>query len=150
MIDAEPNGSGSDDDDDDDVNDDDDEEEDDDHGNRDHGSAAHSAATSRPTVAQISKIHGYLSDIDIEKLLRQTNYTRRELYVLFGRFKSLCAMSGSALGIDKQTFKQGISRLAVEDALFVNRVFEMVDADGSGCIEWEEVRVRLCATRAVA
>jgi hypothetical protein len=82
----------------------------------------------KPTVEEISKIHGYLSDIDIDKLLRQTNYSRRELYVLFGRFKSLCAMSGSPLGIDKQTFKQGIARLAVEDELFVNRVFEMVDA----------------------
>ena len=41
-------------------------------------------------------------------------------------------------GIDKQTFKTGIARLAVEDDLFVDRVFDLVDQDGSGCIEWNE------------
>ena len=32
----------------------------------------------------------------------------------------------------------GVARLAVEDDLFVNRVFEHVDQDGSGQIEWKE------------
>ena len=40
-------------------------------------------------------------------LSRQTNYSRRELYVLYIRFKALCAMSNSPYGIDRNTFRKG-------------------------------------------
>lgn len=80
---------------------------------------------------RISKIHGFLSQRDIKALLKQTNYSRREMYVLYVRFKALCSMSPFSHGIDKQTFKTGVARLAVEDDLFVDRVFDLVDEVGS-------------------
>lgn len=86
----------------------------------------------------VSELHGFLSQKNIKSLLKQTNYNRRELYVIYVRFKALCALSPTPHGIDKHTFKKGVARLAVEDDRFVNRVFSLVDDDGSGQIEWEE------------
>lgn len=86
----------------------------------------------------VSELHGFLSQKNIKQLLKQTNYNRRELYVIYVRFKALCALSPTPHGIDKHTFKKGVARLAVEDDRFVNRVFSLVDDDGSGQIEWEE------------
>jgi Ca2+-binding EF-hand superfamily protein len=86
----------------------------------------------------VSQLHGFLGQKNVRKLLRETNYNRRELYVIFARFKALCAMSPTPAGINKETFKKGVARLAVEDDLFVDRVFNLVDQDGSGQIEWAE------------
>jgi Ca2+-binding EF-hand superfamily protein len=93
----------------------------------------------------VSRMHGFLSQKDIPELVRQTNYNRRELYVIYARFKALCALSPTPEGIDKTTFNKGIARLAVEDELFVNRVFGLVDEDGSGQIEWDEFLTAMAA-----
>lgn len=94
---------------------------------------------------RVSELHGFLSQKNIKQLLKQTNYNRRELYVIYVRFKALCALSKSPHGIDKHTFKTGIARLAVEDDRFVNRVFSLVDNDGSGEIEWDEFLLAMAA-----
>jgi hypothetical protein len=102
----------------------------------------------------ISEAHGFLSTrYNIRELCRQTHYNRRELYLIFVRFKALCALrasqqqsiSGSSShdpskirGIDKHTFQHGVSRLSVEDDRFVDRVFAQVDTDSSGQIEFLE------------
>lgn len=86
----------------------------------------------------ISSIHGYLSEKDIPELMQKTGYTRRELHALFVKFKALCALSKTPYGIDKETFRNCVPMLSVEDDLFVNRVFEVLDSDGSGEIEWSE------------
>ncbi|GBG28777.1 Calcium-dependent protein kinase 1 [Hondaea fermentalgiana] len=62
----------------------------------------------------------------------------RQLYKLFNRFKALTALSSSTEGIDKDTFRRGVPMLSVEDNLFVDRVFEVLDEDGSGIIDWSE------------
>lgn len=93
----------------------------------------------------VSEMHGFLSQKNIGRLLKKTNYNRRELYVIYVRFKALCALSPSPHGIDKRTFKKGVARLAVEDDRFVNRVFSLVDDDGSGQIEWEEFLAAMSA-----
>jgi Ca2+-binding EF-hand superfamily protein len=64
---------------------------------------------------------------------------------MYVRFKALCAMSPRADGIDKNTFKHGIARLAVEDDFFVDRVFNLIDEDGSGVIEWNEFLAAMSA-----
>lgn len=71
-------------------------------------------------------------------LLRDTNMTRTELYRLFNRFKALCMLSGTPGSIDKKTFKEGVSSLAFEDSTFVDRIFHLLDEDGSGSVEWGE------------
>eukprot|EP00947_MAST-08B_sp_MAST-8B-sp1_P003249 g3249.t1 len=50
----------------------------------------------------------------------------------------MCSMSPTPDGIDKETFRQAVPMLSVEDDLFVDRVFEVLDDDGSNSIEWEE------------
>ena len=89
-------------------------------------------------LSRISEIHGFLGNMNISELLAKTNYNRRELYVMYVRFKALCAMSPTPYGIDRQTFKQGVARLSVEDDLFVNRVYDLIDEDQSDSIEWDE------------
>ena len=54
------------------------------------------------------------------------------------RSKALCQLSGTPGSINKKTFKEGVSSLAFEDDAFVNRVFQLLDEDGSGTVEWEE------------
>jgi len=93
----------------------------------------------------VSELHGFLSQRNIKALLKATNYNRRELYVIYCRFKALCALSPSPHGIDQRTFKTGVSRLAVEDDRFVSRVFSLVDDDDSGAIEFEEFLKALAA-----
>lgn len=93
---------------------------------------------SQAGMYRISELHGFLSQMNIKKLLRKTNYNRRELYVMYVRFKALCAMSPSPLGIDYATFKRGVARLSVEDDLFVKRVYKLIDEDQSDSIEWNE------------
>ena len=89
-------------------------------------------------LSRISEIHGFLGNMNISELLAKTNYNRRELYVMYVRFKALCAMSPTPYGIDRKTFKQGVARLSVEDDLFVNRVYDLIDEDQSDSIEWDE------------
>jgi len=74
----------------------------------------------------------------LQGLLRETNMTRTELFRLFNRFKALCQLSGTPGSIDKKTFKEGVSSLAFEDDAFVDRIFQLLDEDGSGSVEWEE------------
>ena len=89
-------------------------------------------------LTRISELHGFLSDMNISELLAKTNYNRRELYVMYVRFKALCSMSPTPDGIDRATFKKGVARLSVEDDLFVNRVYDLIDEDNSDSIEWDE------------
>lgn len=79
---------------------------------------------------RVSELHGFLSQKNIGELLELTNYNRRELYVIYVRFKALCALSPTPEGIDKNTFKTGVARMAVEDDKFVERVFQVRWVDG--------------------
>lgn len=81
-------------------------------------------------ASEISAIHGFLRQQDVHELIHSTNYTERELYKLFNRFKALAALSSTPTGIDKDTFRRGVPMLSVEDNLFVDRVFEVLDEDG--------------------
>jgi len=74
----------------------------------------------------------------MRQLLHETSMTRTELFKLFNRFKALCQLSGTPGSINKQMFKDGVSSLAFEDEVFVDRVFTLLDEDGSGTVEWEE------------
>jgi len=102
--------------------------------------------TNKKDHRTVSDIHGFLSQKNIKGLLKATKYTRRDLYTLYVRFKALCALSPNPSGLSKETFKKGVARLAVEDDLFVDRVYGLIDEDQSDSIEWEEF---LCALAAL-
>ena len=74
----------------------------------------------------------------LRDLLQETNMTRTELYRLYNRFKALCQLSGTPGSINKATFKDGVSSLAFEDDVFVDRVFNLLDDDSNGTVEWAE------------
>lgn len=86
----------------------------------------------------VAQQHGFLIEQDIPQLMEQTGYNRTELYALWARFKALCSISKVPKGIDKDTFHRGIPQLSVEDDFFIDRVFAILDADGSGILEWQE------------
>lgn len=88
--------------------------------------------------AVVAQQHGFLIEQDIPQLMEQTGYSRTELYGLWARFKALCSISKVPKGIDKDTFHRGIPQLSVEDDFFIDRVFAILDADGSGILEWQE------------
>ncbi|KAA0150319.1 hypothetical protein FNF29_05331 [Cafeteria roenbergensis] len=62
---------------------------------------------------------------------------------MFMQFKALVAMSHSIEGVDKTAFLRGIPMLSMEDREFVERVFSLLDEDGSGIIEWQEFLLAL-------
>jgi hypothetical protein len=86
----------------------------------------------------VAAIHGFLFNKGLYKFVLSTNYSVRELYTLFARFKALCSLSSTPTGVDREAFRLGVPMLSVEDDLFVDRVFEVLDEDGSGVIEFEE------------
>ncbi|TMW55476.1 hypothetical protein Poli38472_010358 [Pythium oligandrum] len=86
----------------------------------------------------VTRHHGFLQQQDIQKLIDETGYDRTELYALWARFKALCSIAKSPKGIDKDTFCHGIPQLSVEDQFFIDRVFKILDADGSNILEWQE------------
>ncbi|TYZ58876.1 hypothetical protein PybrP1_007153 [[Pythium] brassicae (nom. inval.)] len=88
--------------------------------------------------AVVAEHHGFLSEQEIPALMATTGYSRTELYALWARFKALCSLSRGPEGIDRATFHRGIPHLSVEDDFFVDRVFAILDADGSGILEWQE------------
>ncbi|KAF1316350.1 Calcineurin b protein 10, partial [Globisporangium splendens] len=86
----------------------------------------------------VAQQHGFLTEQDIPKLIEETGYSRIELYALWERFKALCSISKAPKGIDKDTFHRNLPQLSVEDNFFIDRVFIILDADGSGILEWQE------------
>lgn len=100
----------------------------------------------------VSGIHGALlfgtdprhpDEHYVVKLIKETGFSRRELYAMFMQFKALVAMSHSIEGVDKSAFLSGIPMLSMEDREFVERVFSLLDEDGSGIIEWQEFLLAL-------
>jgi Ca2+-binding EF-hand superfamily protein len=98
-----------------------------------------------PKTAAVVREFGYLMERDLAALGASTGYSRPQLYQLWARFKGLCALSSTPTGIDKDTFRNHIPILTVEDDMFVARVFDLLDVDGSGTIEWEEYLTALAA-----
>jgi Ca2+-binding EF-hand superfamily protein len=82
---------------------------------------------------------------DIDALTAQTGYSRRELYSKFVQFKALTALSESALGVDRRTFRDHIPALAIEDESFANRVFDLLDVDCTGNLDWQKFLTALSA-----
>jgi hypothetical protein len=102
---------------------------------------------------RVSELHGFggegQGDGRLAELLAASHYTRRELYIIFARFKALCAMSSRPTGVDLPTFRSGVARLTVgfgntrstchtpaharqvEDDTFVQRVFHTADLNHS-------------------
>jgi Ca2+-binding EF-hand superfamily protein len=80
--------------------------------------------------------------------MKSTNYSRRELYTVYSRYSALVSLPSNTArgrGIDKPTLWKGMSRLAVEDKIFVDRVFGAIDHDGDGVIQWPEFVVFMTA-----
>ena len=90
------------------------------------------------TMDPVSRRLGFALDQDLAAMPSAANYSQRDLYALWLRFKALCGLSGRADGVSKEVFRRGVLRLTVEDDLFVSRVYDLVDEDGSGVIEWSE------------
>ena len=84
----------------------------------------------------VARIHGFLAEQDISKLMTATSYSRSQLYHHFLRFKALCTVSESPEGINRESFRGGLPSLSVEDTLFVDRVFDVVDSDRRGILDW--------------
>ena len=84
----------------------------------------------------VSRIHGFLAEQQIGPLMKATGYSRFQLYGHFMRFKALCTMSKSPEGIDRKAFGSGVPSLSVEDSLFVDRIFNVVDTERRGLLDW--------------
>ncbi|OQS04514.1 hypothetical protein THRCLA_20862 [Thraustotheca clavata] len=86
----------------------------------------------------VTRHHGHLSDYNLSDLMERTGYSRLELYTLWSRFKALVSLSKSPKGVDQATFRRAVPLLSVEDEMFVDRVFAILDEDYSGALEWDE------------
>ncbi|KAH9092150.1 hypothetical protein LEN26_018709 [Aphanomyces euteiches] len=84
----------------------------------------------------VTKYHGHLSDYNIDELVSTTGFSRAELYTLWGRFKALCSLSKSPRGVDQKTFHRGVPLLSMEDSMFVDRIFSILDDENTGMINW--------------
>ena len=84
----------------------------------------------------VSKLHGFLAQQRIDKLMSATGYSRSQLYSHFLRFKALCAASESPEGISRFSFRTIFPELAMEDRAFVDRVYTIIDSESRGLLDW--------------
>ena len=99
----------------------------------------------RSKTLAVTRNSGFLIEQDIDALSAQTGYSRKELYGKFVQFKALSALSKSPLGVDRQVFRAHIPVLAIEDESFANRVFDLLDVDCTGYLDWEKFLTALSA-----
>lgn len=103
----------------------------------------------KPTPASstqaVTEHHGFLQEQDLALLMSATGYSRAELFARWTRFKALCSMAKTPHGVDKETLRHGVPQLSVEDQFFVDRAFDVLDADGSGALDWPEFIAALSA-----
>lgn len=91
-----------------------------------------------PIAHQVDKIHGYLSKQSLVELCRTTGFTRAQLLGFWLQYKSLCSLSSSPLGVDVGAFRRFVPTVTLEDSLFVERVFAVLDRSGSTLISWPD------------
>jgi hypothetical protein len=61
------------------------------------------------------------------------------------QFKALATLSENSLGVDRHTFRDHIPALAIEDESFANRVFDLLDVDCTGYLDWEKFLTAMSA-----
>jgi Ca2+-binding EF-hand superfamily protein len=91
-----------------------------------------------PISHQVDQLHGHLARQNLEELCRSTGFTRAQLLGFWLQYKSLCSLSASPLGVDFGAFRQFVPSVALEDDLFVARVFAVLDRAGSTLISWPD------------
>lgn len=121
------------------------------------GASSPATSSSMPTTAgtyarsrAVVQRHGYLYNQDIDQLSQTTGYTRRELYRVFGLYKALSSLSTHDNTIDIDTLRRGIPMLAVEDDLFVGRIFALLDGNTNALVRRERRLRFVCARCGVA
>lgn len=88
---------------------------------------------------EVDRVHGYMVSQNLPELIENSYYERYEIFQLWARFKCLCTLSSTAYGIDRNTFMEFLEpQMGDEDPIFVRKVFDVVDADGNGFIDWTE------------
>ncbi|RLN74532.1 hypothetical protein BBJ28_00009456 [Nothophytophthora sp. Chile5] len=106
---------------------------------------AESPPSRRSTPLTVTEQHGFLQEQDLQGLIAATGYSRVELFARWARFKALCSLAKSPQGVDKETLRRGVPQLSVEDQFFIDRAFDVLDADGSGALDWPEFVAALSA-----
>jgi Ca2+-binding EF-hand superfamily protein len=87
----------------------------------------------------VDTVHGYMVTQNLPELIENSYYERYEIFQLWARFKCLCTLSSTAYGIDRGTFMEFLEpQMGDEDPVFVRKVFDVVDSDGNGFIDWTE------------
>ena len=83
--------------------------------------------------------------LKLDQALKDHKHNRRSMHLLWARFKALCGLSEDPRGVSLEAFRKGVPALAAEDPLFVKRVYQLVDTDSSGAIDWEEFLATISA-----
>lgn len=91
---------------------------------------------SRFSSEVVSRVHGFLAEQQIGRLIEATGYSRFQLYAHFIRFKALCTLSMSPEGVDRKIFGSAVPSLSMEDKLFLDRIFDVVDTEHRGLLDW--------------
>ena len=91
-----------------------------------------------PISQQVDQIHGYLSRQNLAELCASTGFSRAQLLGFWLQYKSLCTLSSSPLGVDLSAFRKFVPTVTLEDSLFVERVFQILDRAGSTLISWPD------------
>jgi len=77
-------------------------------------------------AVDVTKHHGFLVDLDIPALMKETGLTRQKIFKLWFQFKALCSMSSTPEGLDKHTFCSGImASIVVEGPEVLDRQFDI-------------------------
>lgn len=88
---------------------------------------------------EVDRVHGHMVSQNLPELVENSYYERHEIFQLWARFKCLCTLSKTAYGIDRRTFMEFLEpQMGDEDPIFVEKVFDVVDADGNTFIDWPE------------
>lgn len=82
--------------------------------------------------------------MNIPKIQLKCSFTRKELYNIYTRFKSLSKLSmvkvpnQEQIGVEKTIFMEGLKFLSLDNTDFLEKIFDSQDSSSKGYLVWDE------------
>lgn len=96
-------------------------------------------------IAEVDEHYHNLVRMNIPKIQLDCAFTRKDLYMIFAKFKALSKISKVSfpdivkeIGVEKSIFIKCLREDQVDNMEFLQKIFDSIDQLGKGYLNWEE------------